>query len=99
MFCAFAFWELWPCGLLHRLPLGTLKPAGPPRPALVVPRPKPKSAWLRADDDFDDTQRALAREDWQEIEKAVSRCPRTSLWTCCTCKSGTLNGIWLTLDR
>ena len=75
MFCAFAFWELWPCGLLHRLPLGTLKPAGPPRPALVVPRPKPKSAWLRADDDFDEAQRALAREDWQEIEKPCHAAP------------------------
>ena len=49
---AFALWELWPSGLLQRLPLGTPRSAGPPRPALVMPRPKPKSAWLRADYDF-----------------------------------------------
>ena len=64
---AFALWELCPSGLLQRLSLGTPRPADPPRPALVVPRPKPKSAWLRADYDFAAAQRALPHEERQEI--------------------------------
>ena len=62
---AFALWELCPSGLLQRLSLGTPRPAGPPGPALVVPRPKPKYAWLHADYHFDEAQRALPRDEMQ----------------------------------
>ena len=73
---AFALCELWPSGLLQRLLLGTTRPSGPPRPALVVPRPKPKPAWLRADCDSAAAKRALPREERQETEELC----RVGVW-------------------
>lgn len=60
-------WELWPSGRLQKLQQDQVRPAGPPRPALVTTKPKPQAAWNRADLDFMEAQRQLPREERQEI--------------------------------
>ena len=62
-------WELWPSGRLHRLDEGSVRPAGAGRAALVIPRLKPKTAWVRADFEFDKAQRLLPPEDRRDIEE------------------------------
>ena len=63
-------WELWPCGVLHPLPLDFRPPAGAlARPALVVTKPKPRSAWRRVDYEFFEAQRPLPPEERQDVEE------------------------------
>ena len=60
-------WELWPSGRLHPFDNGAFVPIGIPRPALVVQRPWPRSAWLQRERDFAEAQLALPREERQEL--------------------------------
>ena len=60
-------WELWPSGRLHPFDDGAFVPVGTPRPALVVQRRWPKSAWLQRERDFAEDQATLPPEDRQEL--------------------------------
>ena len=63
-------WELWPCGVLHPLAEEPQLVVGvAARPALVAFKPKPRSAWRRADYDFDEEQRKLPPADRREVEE------------------------------
>jgi hypothetical protein len=63
-------WELWPSGRLHHLPIDfRLSAAGASRAALVEARVKPKSAWVRADYEFDAAQRLLPKEERRELKE------------------------------
>ena len=63
-------WELWPSGVLHPLPDAHPLPApAAARPALVVSKLKPKSAWLRSDYDFFKEQQQLPQQERREVEE------------------------------
>jgi len=51
-------WELWPSGRLHPLPDGLAPAPGPGLPVCVSLRPKPQTAWSRADYVFHGLQQA-----------------------------------------
>ena len=53
-------WECWQLSRMHKYSGAHVPPpSAQPRPALVELRPKPKTAWLRADYDFDKEQALL----------------------------------------
>ena len=64
---AMSLWELWPSGRLHALPADTERPLGPGLPASVTLRPKPRTAWCRADYTFHAVQLQLPAAERQVL--------------------------------
>ena len=61
-------WELWPSGRLHQLEATHPRPPGTTaRPALMSSSLKCKTAWLRADFDFDEEQKELPKDQRKDI--------------------------------
>ena len=60
-------WELWPSGRLHPAPDGLAPMLGPGLPLSVSLRPKPRTAWSRADYQFHQQQLARPAGEREEL--------------------------------